>query len=131
MFTFVPAIAVWKTDVFERLRDGARSASSNVRTVHVKSALVAIEIALTVVLLVAAGLMVKSFWSMTAYPAGFDPDRILTMRIQFSGPVMANCRTGGLHRRAATSRGWRPWGQSRGCWIERRFEYAAVHRGCA
>ena len=86
VFTFVPAIAVWKTDVFERLRDGARSASSNVRTVHVRSALVAIEIALTVVLLVAAGLMVKSFWSMTAYPAGFDPDRILTMRIQFSGP---------------------------------------------
>ena len=86
VFTFVPAIAIWKTDVFERLKEGARSASSNVRTVHVRSALVAIEVALTVVLLVAAGLMVKSFWSMTAYPAGFDPDRILTMRIQFSGP---------------------------------------------
>ena len=86
VFTFVPAIAVWKTDVFERLKEGARSASPNVRTVHVRSALVAIEVALTVVLLVAAGLMVKSFWSMTAYPAGFDPDRILTMRIQFSGP---------------------------------------------
>jgi putative ABC transport system permease protein len=86
VFTFVPAIAVWKTDVFERLKEGARSASSNVRTVHVRSALVAIEVALTVVLLVVAGLMVRSFWSMTAYPAGFDPDRILTMRIQFSGP---------------------------------------------
>jgi putative ABC transport system permease protein len=86
VFTFVPAIAVWKTDVFERLKEGARSASSNVRTVHVRSALVAIEVALTVVLLVAAGLMVKSFWRMSAYPAGFDPDRILTMRIQFSGP---------------------------------------------
>jgi putative ABC transport system permease protein len=86
VFTFVPAIAVWKADVFERLKEGARSGFSNIRTVHVRSALVAIEIALTVVLLVAAGLMVKSFWSMTAYPAGFDPDRILTMRIQFSGP---------------------------------------------
>ena len=96
VFTFVPAMAVWKTDVFERLRDGARSASSNARIVHVRSALVAIEIALTVVLLVAAGLMVKSFWNMTAYPAGFDPDRILTMRIQFSGP-----RYGELQNRRA------------------------------
>jgi putative ABC transport system permease protein len=86
VFTFVPAIAVWKTDVFEMLKDGARSASSDLRSVHARSALAAIEIALTVVLLVAAGLMVKSFRSMTAYPAGFDPDRILTMRIQFSGP---------------------------------------------
>ncbi len=59
---------------------------SSVRSVHVRGALVAIEVALTVVLLVAAGLMVKSFWHMTAYPPGFAPDRVLTMRVQFSGP---------------------------------------------
>jgi len=56
------------------------------RSVYVRSALVAIEVALTVVLLVAAGLMVKSFWHMTAYPPGFALDRVLTMRVQFSGP---------------------------------------------
>ena len=82
----MPAIAVWKTNVYDTLKDGARSASSSVRSVRVRSALVAIEVALTVVLLVAAGLMVKSFWHMTAYPPGFAPDRVLTMRVQFSGP---------------------------------------------
>ena len=86
VFAFVPAIAVWKTNVYETLKDGARSASSSVRSVHVRSALVAIQVALTVVLLVAAGLMVKSFWNMTAYPPGFAPDRVLTMQVQFSGP---------------------------------------------
>jgi putative ABC transport system permease protein len=86
VFTLVPAIAVWKTNVYETLKDGARSASSSMRSVHVRSALVAIEVALTIVLLVAAGLMVKSFWYMTAYPPGFAPDRVLTMRVQFSGP---------------------------------------------
>jgi putative ABC transport system permease protein len=86
VFALVPAIATWKTNVYETLKDGARSASSSVRSVHVRSALVAIEVALTVVLLVAAGLMVKSFWHMTAYPPGFAPDRVLTMRVQFSGP---------------------------------------------
>jgi hypothetical protein len=30
--------------------------------------------------------MLKSFWHMTAYPPGFAPDRVLTMRVQFSGP---------------------------------------------
>ena len=86
VFALVPAIAVWKTNVYETLKDGARSASSSLRSVRVRSALVAIEVALTVVLLVAAGLMVKSFWHMTAYPPGFAPDRMLTMRVQFSGP---------------------------------------------
>jgi len=86
VFALVPAVAVWKPNVYDTLKDGARSASSSRRSVHVRSALVAIEVALTVVLLVAAGLMVKSFWHMTAYPPGFTPDRILTMRVQFSGP---------------------------------------------
>jgi putative ABC transport system permease protein len=86
VFALVPAIAVWKTNVYETLKDGGGSASPGVRSVHVRGALVTIEVALTVVLLVAAGLMVKSFWHMTAYPPGFVPDRILTMRVQFSGP---------------------------------------------
>jgi putative ABC transport system permease protein len=86
VFALVPAIAMWKTNVYETLKDGARSASSSLRSVRVRSALVAIEVALTVVLLVAAGLMLKSFWHMTAYPPGFAPDRVLTMRVQFSGP---------------------------------------------
>jgi predicted permease len=85
VFALVPAIAMWKTNVYETLKDSARSASSSTRSVHVRSALVAIEVALTVVLLVAAGLMVKSFWHMTAYPPGFAPDRVLTMQVQFSG----------------------------------------------
>jgi putative ABC transport system permease protein len=86
VFALVPAIAMWKTNVYDMLKDGGRSASSSVRSVHVRGTLVAIEVALTVVLLVAAGLMVKSFWHMTAYPPGFAPDRVLTMRVQFSGP---------------------------------------------
>jgi putative ABC transport system permease protein len=86
VFGLVPAITMRKTNVYDTLKDGARSASSSARSVHVRSALVVLEVALTVVLLVAAGLMVKSFWHMTAYPPGFAPDRVLTMRVQFSGP---------------------------------------------
>jgi putative ABC transport system permease protein len=75
-----------------------------------RSALVTLEIALTVVLLVAAGLMVKSFWHMTDYPSGFTPDRVLTMRVQFSGPRYQDPRNqqafiAELLRRAAAAPG--------------------------
>ena len=86
VFALVPAVAMWKTNVYETLKDGARSASSSQPSIHVRNVLVTIEVALTVVLLVAAGLMIKSVWHMTAYPPGFAPDRILTMQLQFSGP---------------------------------------------
>src|SRR5207244_1997395 len=53
---------------------------------------VAAELALSVVLLIGAGLMVKSFVRLTAWPAGFAPDRVLTMRVQFSGPRYRDAR---------------------------------------
>jgi putative ABC transport system permease protein len=86
VFASAPALAMWKNNISDTLKDAARSASSSTWSVRVRSALVVLEVALTVVLLVAAGLMVKSFWHMTAFPPGFTPDRVLTMRVQFSGP---------------------------------------------
>jgi putative ABC transport system permease protein len=50
--------------------------------------MVAAQLALTIVLLAGAGLMLKSVWRMTSYPAGFTPDRILTMRMDFRGPQL-------------------------------------------
>jgi putative ABC transport system permease protein len=86
VFASAPAIAMWKNNIADTLKDATRSVSSSLWSVRVRSALVALEVALTVVLLVAAGLMVKSFWHMTDYPSGFTPDRVLTMRVQFAGP---------------------------------------------
>ncbi len=85
LFGFAPAIGWWKASVHDLLKDGARTASPSRRTVRVRAALVASELALSVVLLVGAGLMVKSFERITANPPGFEPDRILTIRMQFSG----------------------------------------------
>jgi putative ABC transport system permease protein len=47
---------------------------------------VGVEVALAVLLLTGAGLMVKSFSRMHAYPPGFDPERILTMKVMFTAP---------------------------------------------
>src|SRR4029079_5586427 len=79
-------IVVLKAGVHDLLKDSARTVSAPGAGFRVRQALVAIELGLSVVLLVGAGLMVRSFWRLTAYPPGFTPDRVLTLRVQFSGP---------------------------------------------
>jgi putative ABC transport system permease protein len=86
VFGFAPAIVLRKATVHDLLKDSARTVSASGGGLRVRQALVAIELALSVVLLIGAGLMVRSFWRITAYPPGFTPDRVLTLRVQFSGP---------------------------------------------
>jgi predicted permease len=86
VFGLGPAVALCRTNVQEVLKDGARTASVSPRRRHAGRAMIAVQLALTVVLLVGAGLMLKSVWRMTSYPAGFAPDQILTMRVDFRGP---------------------------------------------
>ena len=81
-----PAFTVRKTSVHDVLKDGARMASASAGSLRARKTLVAAELALSVVLLVGAGLMLRSFWRITENPAGFAPERVLTMRMQFSGP---------------------------------------------
>lgn len=86
LFGVGPAIALCFTNVQEVLKEGGRSVSASRRVLLTGRAMVAIQLALTVVLLAGAGLMFKSVWQMTRYPAGFTPDQILTMRLDFRGP---------------------------------------------
>jgi putative ABC transport system permease protein len=52
---------------------------------NIRRLLVGGELALALVLLIGAGLMLKSFWRMNARPAGFQPESILLMRVTLSG----------------------------------------------
>ena len=92
LFGFAPALALGRTSVHDVLKDGGRSARAATGGLGARRVLVAAELALSVVLLVGAGLLVKSFVRLTAWPAGFTPDRVLTMRVQFSGPRYRDAR---------------------------------------
>lgn len=87
LFGVGPAIALCFTNVQEVLKEGGRSVSASRRVVITGRAMVVLQVALTVVLLVGAGLMFKSVWQITTYPQGFTPDQILTMRVDFRGPL--------------------------------------------
>ena len=86
LFGIGPALALVVTNMQEVLREGGRTVSASRRVMIMGRAMVAVQVALTIVLLAGAGLMFKSLWQMTRYPAGFAPDQILTMRMDIRGP---------------------------------------------
>jgi len=85
IFGLVPALQVSRPDLNETLKEGGRTASGGVERRQVRSVLVVSEIALALVLLVSAGLMIKSFRRLLAVDPGFNPDNVLTMEVNLRG----------------------------------------------
>jgi putative ABC transport system permease protein len=81
LFSIAPAIRALRLDLNESLKDGSQSASSGVGRQRFRRALVIVEMALAVVLLVGAGLMLRSLWALQRVQLGFDPSNVLTMRL--------------------------------------------------
>ncbi|KPJ83216.1 MAG: hypothetical protein AMS18_17715, partial [Gemmatimonas sp. SG8_17] len=76
----LPAIRAGRAEVLETLQDGGRSSTAGRRRNWTQGSLVVAEIALALVLLVAAGLLVKSLSQLTSVERGFDSERVLTFR---------------------------------------------------
>jgi putative ABC transport system permease protein len=90
VFSFGPAISLWRTNVQDALKDRAGDASMGWGGPRIRRALVAFELALAIVLLTGAGLMVKSFWRMYANPPGFSPDHTLLLKVSLTGAEYAD-----------------------------------------
>jgi len=75
-----PAFEGTRTDVQESLKEGARHAGGG-RAARLRRGFVVAEIALAVVLLVGAGLLLRSFAALQSVRSGLDTERVLTMRV--------------------------------------------------
>jgi predicted permease len=76
-----PAMATTRPDLIQSLKDGSRSAGGSRRYNRLRSLLVSFEVAISVVLLIGAGLMINSFVRLLRVDPGFNPDNLLTMEI--------------------------------------------------
>jgi putative ABC transport system permease protein len=83
LFGILPALLLSRSNLVQALREGTRSAGARHRT---RKILVVAEVALALVLLVAAGLLARSFRGLQQIDVGFDPHNVLTMRVSLSGP---------------------------------------------
>ena len=84
VFGFAPAIQASRTDLNSSLKEGGRSQAGGVVRQRVRSSLVVSEVALSLLLLVGAGLLLKSFVRLREAPLGFEPSGLLTMQVSRS-----------------------------------------------
>lgn len=82
VFAFLPALVASRTDLSEALKEGALSAGTNPATRGLRSLMSAGEIALSLILLVGAGLMARSFLRLIEVELGFDPHGLLIATVE-------------------------------------------------
>jgi putative ABC transport system permease protein len=80
-----PALQASKIDVNETLKSQSEAGAARGQARRALPALMILELALALILLVGAGLMVKSFLRLMAVPKGFDPDGVLTLALKPGG----------------------------------------------
>jgi len=88
----LPAIRMTKTNVNDALKQGLGKTDSDSGGSRTRSILVVSEVALSLILLVGAGLMIRSLWLLSTLDAGFDTHNVLTMNLvvpnnKYSRPI--------------------------------------------
>jgi len=81
VFGLAPALQSSKTDLNEALKEGGGKASAGVQRNRIRSVLVISEVAIALLLLISAGLLIKSFLNLHKVSPGFNPQNVVTMRV--------------------------------------------------
>ena len=85
VFGIAPALRASGLNLSDSLKEGERGSSEGIRRNRLRSLLVASEFTFALVLLVGAGLMIRSFLAIQAIDPGFDPDHLLSAMVSVAG----------------------------------------------
>ncbi|MGH9745395.1 MAG: ABC transporter permease [Candidatus Acidiferrales bacterium] len=86
VFGLVPALQAASPNQIVSLREGSRGSGSSKKHTRVSRFLVASEIALSLILLIGAGLLLRSFWQLLQVKPGFNPSSVVTAQIWMPVP---------------------------------------------
>ena len=85
-FGLVPALQSSKADIAVAMREGGRGSGTSGKTNRLRGLLIASESALAVVLMVGAGLLLRTFWGLLQENPGFNPSRIVAANLYLPVP---------------------------------------------
>jgi predicted permease len=85
-FGLVPALQSSKAEIAVAIREGARGSGTSGKTSRLRGLLIASESALAVVLMVGAGLLLRTFWGLLQENPGFNPSRIVAANLWLPVP---------------------------------------------
>ena len=81
IFGLVPALQSSRPNLNETMKDAGRGSTEGGRRQLVRNSLVVLEVASALMLLVGAGLLIKSFWRLQNVDPGFNPENALTLSV--------------------------------------------------
>ncbi|HEY4307559.1 MAG TPA: ABC transporter permease [Gemmatimonadaceae bacterium] len=97
LFGTLPALFAARGSVADVLRSETRAGSGTISTRRIRSGLIVLEIALSLVLLAGAGLLVRSFMALQRVPLGFEPNGMVSFDVMYNsqmpralGPALGN-----------------------------------------
>jgi predicted permease len=86
IFGLAPAIQSTKSDLFVAIREGARGSGDSTKTIHLRDGLIVSQLTFAVVMMVGAGLLLRTFWELLEQNPGFDPTRVVAASIWLPVP---------------------------------------------
>ncbi|HBY61177.1 MAG TPA: hypothetical protein DEH78_15250, partial [Solibacterales bacterium] len=100
VFGLVPALQMTRMDLNEAVKEGGGRTTAGRSSGRLRQALVVAEMALSVMLVIAAALLVRSFGNLASLPSGVDPRNVLTGQMSLQGERYATTASvASLYRR--------------------------------
>jgi predicted permease len=90
LFGLAPAVGATRMNMVEALKEGGQRSGGSMTAPRIRNALLIAQVAMALVLVIAAGLLVRTFYSMLRSDAGFDAARVVTFEVPLPTPKYAD-----------------------------------------